>query len=271
MKPSILFILVCYHNEKEVVSFVGSELGRQKLQDYHCMLVDNGSIQPELLTQIADNVKIFSCRPETNLGYFGGAAFGLRQYMKLSGNNQVPYLVVCNTDLHFNGDDFLDALYARCLQGGFDLLGPDVLSALTGKHQNPYIMNRISKTRIIFFKKITATYWLYNSFLVLYYLFKQFKKDVIPPKGKYYSLHGSFLVFAESFFIKGGDLDYSSFLFGEEIFLGEIGRTKAMDVVYDPDIQIIHKEHETTGIFKKKLYVKYLHESYKYILEKYYQ
>jgi GT2 family glycosyltransferase len=157
-----------------------------------------------------------------------------------------------------------------------DIVGPDVISTLNGQHQNPYIPERISRKKMEFFRDISSNILKYNTFLLAYYLKNKLVGLVQKAARSYekgrevYSIHGSFMVFSNHFFEKGGHFTYGSFLFGEEIFVGEIARMNNLRVVYDPAFRIIHREHATTGIFKKASHVKFMHDSYSYILATYY-
>ena len=271
MTPRFLIIMICYHNENEVISFIHQELGSQTLQDYRCVVVDNSSRQSETLEIIQHDARNMIIYPGNNTGYFGGAALGWEKYKETYPEEEIPFVIVCNTDLHFSDKRFLESLFDQYSGGGFDVFGPDIVSELTGIHQNPYLLNRISKRKLYFFMNITRNSFLYNAFLLLYYPFKRSGSKRTPSKGHSYSLHGSFMVFSRNYFQKGGHFNYGSFLFGEEIFIGELTQQLKMKVLFDPVYQVIHKEHATTGIFKSRSHVKYLHESYKYIIDKYYQ
>ncbi|MHC1706083.1 MAG: glycosyltransferase family 2 protein [Bacteroidales bacterium] len=270
MNPKFLFILMCYNNESEIVTFVRQELAAQTLQDFRCVVVNNASEHPEALSQLTKDPAVMLVNPGKNEGYLGGAAVGLKAYLETAGGLPADFVIVCNTDVQFTGNDFLERLYDQYEDDAFDVFGPDIVSSLTGKHQNPYLERRISKRKLQFFINITQNSVLYNAFLLLYYPFKRHIKRSVREKGSPYSLHGSFLVFSGNFFEKGGHLSYGSFLFGEEIFIGELAGDLKLNVLYDPDYKIVHHEHATTGIYKSAIHVRYLHDSYKYIMTTYY-
>jgi hypothetical protein len=78
------------------------------------------------------------------------------------------------------------------------------------------------------------------------------------------------MVFNNSFFEKGGTLNYPSVLFGEEIFIAEQVLKLNLKMVYEPILHVEHHEHATTGVFKSKKTVNYLHQSYTYLLKTYF-
>ena len=276
MDTKYVFILICYYNEDEVVSFIHNELGKQQFKEYSIVIVDNGSHNPFILEKETDNNQIFLFTPEKNLGYFGGAEFGLLKYTEVKF--ELPdFVVISNTDIHFEDAGLLNLMYNKYNDRDEDIFGIDILSSLNGQHQNPYIPERISRKKMEFFLQITSDTLKYNAFLLLYYAKNKLKgilqktgNSAYSKEGRVYSIHGSFMIFAKSYFLKGGNFSYDSFLFCEEIFIGEVARIKKMNVYYDPSFRIIHREHSTTGVFKKARDVKFMHESYQYILENYY-
>ena len=83
-------------------------------------------------------------------------------------------------------------------------------------------------------------------------------RDFSIGKERIYAPHGSFMIFPKYFFESGCNLDHKSFLYGEELFVGERCRLNGIEVVYDPDLEVLHKEHAVTsaiGIKKKAGYL----------------
>ena len=55
-----------------------------------------------------------------------------------------------------------------------------------------------------------------------------------------------------------------------ELFIAEQARKLNLNMVYEPTLQVEHNEHATTGVFKSRRMVTYLHQSYTYILKTYF-
>ena len=51
------------------------------------------------------------------------------------------------------------------------------------------------------------------------------------------------MLFASSYFDKGGTLNYPSFLFGEELFVAEQARQLNLTTVFEPSLKIEHQQH----------------------------
>jgi hypothetical protein len=62
-----------------------------------------------------------------------------------------------------------------------------------------------------------------------------------------YAPHGSFLVLTEGLVADLPPAGTVPFLFGEELFLGEICFRRGWRVVYAPEVGVRHEEHATTA------------------------
>lgn len=271
-QSKILFLLVNYFNEKEVCTFVNEQLQPNANKFIDVVIIDNGTKETSLLDEIAnnyDNVSVL--RSENNLGYFGGANLGLTNYLN-KHNGYSDAIIICNTDITLQGN-FFEALQQQIAKQNFDVLGPSIYSSLLNYYQNPYIINRISKGKLRFLHFVSSSYILYSLFTVYHFLkTKLFGRQnskpnlVINP----YALHGSFMIFNKTFFEKGGTINYPSILFGEELFIAEQVQKLNLNMVYEPALQIEHNEHATTGVFKSRKTVAYLHQSYTHLLQTYF-
>jgi GT2 family glycosyltransferase len=65
-----------------------------------------------------------------------------------------------------------------------------------------------------------------------------------------YAPHGSIFIFRRAFFEHGGNIRFPYFLFGEEIYIAEQVKEKGGKILYAPELNIIHNEHTSTGLFK---------------------
>ena len=98
---------------------------------------------------------------------------------------------------------------------------------------------------------------------------KQKKKKIISAK-EIYAVHGSFIILTKNFFARGGNLNYESFLYCEELFLCEQAHHLKLKVIYDSCLEILHNEHATTSIIKEKTALNYMRQSINFILNKFY-
>jgi GT2 family glycosyltransferase len=272
----IAYILVNYFNENETISLIENHILKQTYETIDIIIVNNGVnnySSLENIKTIFNNIFVFS--PGENKGYFGGAKFGIESYMKITGS-MPSAVILSNSDIEIPDENFIEQMIKKTVEMDLDITGPKIISLFSKIDQNPYMKERAKRSKIKLLYTLSGNALLYNLFLTFFYLksiISKFKKKSCPESGdiqKVYSIHGSFMFFNKTFFEKGGNFDYKSFLFGEEIFIGELGINKGLCIAYLPDCQIIHKEHYTTGFFQSKIMLHYFHESYKHILNTYY-
>ena len=195
-----------------------------------------------------------------NLGYFGGARFGL-EYARSSGI-VFDWLIVSNVDLRFDPDSAV-AGFAALDTNVIGVVAPNIISTATGRALNPFMRARPSMLRMHFYKWVFRSYptmWVYEwlagirgrlyAAIVgqLGHLSANLQAaaslSIVKP---IYAGHGSMLAISRQFFERGGDLDHASFLFGEEIFVAETARRLGLAVVWHPGIAVEHAEHASIG------------------------
>ena len=270
-KPNILFLLVNYFNEEEVCSFIQKQLKPAENNFIDVVITDNGS-KTSLLSAIESKyANVTLVKSGSNLGYFGAANLGLTNY--LERNKKYPQaLIVCNTDIKL-ADDFFHVLQNKLSHNNFDILGPSIYSTLFKHDQNPYIINRIKESKLKFFKFVSSAHFLYSLFTVYHVLKNKLlsKTNKHHEAMKLYAIHGSFMILNKNFFQKGGTINYPCVLFGEELFIAEQALKLNLTMLYEPSLQVEHNEHATTGTFKSKEAVAYLHQSYTFLLNTYFK
>src|SRR4029077_13065198 len=82
--------------------------------------------------------------------------------------------------------------------------------------------------------------------------------------------HGAFVVFHKSYFEAGGTLRYGSFLFGEEIFVGETALRLGRRVVFDPRLEVIHAGGISVRIRDYGSMIDTMRQSYAYLANEYF-
>ncbi len=263
--PKILFIVINYYNETEVGDFV-THLSKQSINDYQILIVNNGSKNLKVLEHITDsNTHASVIHSDKNHGYFGGAALAFNSW--INQHSQLPdFVILCNTDIEFKSKDF----FSSVINENADVIGPSIISSKNKLDQNPYYKHRIALRKLKLLRVIFSFYPFYllyqSASIIKTFLTKQLNANTENKKQEVYTIHGSFMIFNQTFFSKRGNFNYGSFLYGEEIFIGEIARINSMKVVYDPNIQILHHEHSTTGTFKKPLHIKFMKQSIDYLI-----
>ena len=270
-KPNIVFLLVNYFNEEEVCSFIQKQLKPAENNFIDVVITDNGS-RTSLLSDIENKyANVTLVKSGSNPGYFGAANLGLTNY--LDRNKEYPQaVIVCNTDIKL-AENFFNVLQNKLAENTFDILGPSIYSTLFKHNQNPYIINRIAKDKLKFFKFVSSSHFLYSLFTVYHLLKNKLsgRANKHQETMKPYAIHGSFMIFNKTFFQKGGTINYPCVLFGEELFIAEQALKLNLTMLYEPSLQVEHNEHATTGTFKSKEAVAYLHQSYTFLLNTYFK
>jgi GT2 family glycosyltransferase len=273
----ILVLCINYHAAADSERFIRDLFALECGKALDVRLVDNSaatSPQPSFprLEEEFPNLKLLS--PHGNLGYFGGAAHGLKDYLRT--NDPPEWVVVANTDLSFPQNDF----FARLLdlyegEKPPAVLAPAIISGQSGSDQNPYMRFRPSAGRMSFYRSVFRCYPLSLLYHCLALIKSRFSRktpggrDIAPPL-RIYAPQGSFILFHRTYFSSGGSLEFGSFLFGEEIFVGETARRLGLFVQYDPRLRVFHREHAVTGLFRNRKMARFQSDSCSYLYREYF-
>jgi GT2 family glycosyltransferase len=276
---SVVFIPVNYNSDRETCV----QLERFAELEDQCRLfvcvVDNTQRNAGDSLEIPKSQNVCVVRSPRNLGYFGGAAYGLSQY--LHDHAMPDWVVVSNVDLLITDPQFLRKLAVLKCAPHMGAVAPRIASALTGRNQNPFMGSRPSAMRMHLYK------WLYRSWLGLnahelasavFHRLRSAVAQITPTKlspsrdvsRKIYAPHGSFVVLSKEYFRAGGSLDFPCFLFGEEIYLAESLRQLGLDVIYEPSLEVVHQEHKSTKLLKSRKLARFVASSAAYCADTYF-
>jgi len=287
-KMSVLIIGVNYGTDYETIKFIKGLTGTYKnpLFNVNIVIVDNTERKRNdafFKIIVGENQQLKYIKTPFNMGYFGGANYGLKTYLE---NNDFPdWVVVSNVDIDFKEKYFFENLckYSNNKTG---VIAPSILSEFTGHDLNPMISSRPSKYRMKFYKYCFSNYYLLNTYsvfsiiknlLVYFYHFIRRYKIMVIKKNKFvemkniYAPQGSCIIFSKLFFEKGGTLNYPSFLYQEEIYIAEIARKMDLNIIYVPKLRVWHKGHDFAGVIRSRAIAAYIADSARYIADTYFQ
>jgi GT2 family glycosyltransferase len=287
-----LLICVNYNSRQETIRFVKSLFqvvkGGNKLS---ILIVDNSDVEAEKVKDLAsiitvNDTSILSIdyiEPSVNLGYFGGAQYGLDFYLK---SKPLPELVILsNVDLFFVQDDFFQKLDEQKINYEIGCISPSILSS-TNVAQNPYQSYRPSKISILIKCWIYKYYFTYQVYELLFKLKSsiyavvsknsnnkenhKFSIDESPSANQIYATHGSCFILTKSYFEKGGNFTYPCFLYGEEFFIAEELRRLGLTTIYNPNLKLIHHGQVSTGKMTTRTKQEQIIKSLSYIISTYF-
>jgi len=276
-----VIICVNYNNDYETTCFIQQLLERDYFYNGHIILVNNGISVNKILADLcsSNQQRIHFYQAEKNLGYFGGAWWGLNQY--LSKFSMPEWIILSNTDIHFPDLDFFQKIAHYKAKTLPAIIAPEIVFQSSDGwllvKQNPHFTKRPSKYRMLFYKYINRFFLLgmaYNFLsniknytgiknLIVNKLIK-LKATTEKKQKVIYAPHGAFIIFNRLYFDSGGTLKHGCLLFGEEISVAETAYILKLPVLYDSSLCVIHTGGGTTSLIPSPEYIKYKNESAQY-------
>jgi GT2 family glycosyltransferase len=279
-KNQVVIIGIIYNSHSDAIRFVES-INDCFGDDVRVILVDNSETLPAsfFMEKIRGYNFITFIKSEKNLGYFRGAQAGLIHYLE---NNHIypPWIIVCNVDIIFETRNITEKLASYDHVPDLGAIAPRISSHQWKTDLNPYLIERMPLRKLNLLRKIYSNVLLHNSYVLLHFIKKITGMIcMVPRPGKertdstliIYAPHGSCIIFNRKYFEMGGGLDHISFLFGEEIFVGETVKNIGLNVLYVPDIRLRHYEHSSIGNFISLRINKFYRQSIIDIINNYYK
>jgi len=267
---SVLLVCVNYNSYNELDKYIRSiqetisNSGFKYQMDI--LISDNSYVKKKINYPNYTNISIKQVFNETNEGYIGGVNSAIKNAM-LSPKDY-EFFIISNVDIIIP-KYFFKNLFKLNLSSQIGWIAPSIISEKENRDRNPKILTRPSKLKM----KITAfMYWM-----PVIHLF--YSKFVYPRKEqgshkhfnkKIYAGHGSFMLFTNSFSKNNVDLNYQSFLFGEEIFFAELIRLSNLETIYLPELIVHDIDHVSTSKLKRSAYNKMNFQSIKYITKRFF-
>lgn len=235
---------------------------------YHIVVVDNNSgneTGKELQAKYACDDRVSVLLNLCNEGYARGLNKGIRF---IKDKYEVTYMVLMNNDVYLLDDTLFSKLDKAYSMNKFAVLGPMILSGDGRCDTNPYREKMPEKAdlerqirsyqRIIKVDKRKQYWW---------YVFKQNIKKIYnlikgnyPPirKKQFWErqenvvIHGSIFILSPTYFEYFDELDPNTYMYAEEYVLYLHIREKALKMIYDPSIQVLHVGSSSIGQVAKK-------------------
>ncbi len=274
------FVILHYKALEVTQNCVDSILSLENSAEAFTVIVDNASKNGSaeaLVERYRDNENVYVLFKDLNDGFSRGNNAG---YEYITGRFDTDFIIIANNDVIFDDADFLKKLDSAYAEGGFFVLGPDIINPFTGEHQSPIRPDPLSLEEIS--GEIEKNRARLNK-LELVCAAKSVKNALMPKKldqalkkrahsnarsldcfkrHENVCLFGACQIFSRDFIAKN-DRPYfpeTDFYYEEDILLRRC-RACGMKVVYRPDISVKHLENASTrasnATLKKHMRFKY--------------
>ncbi len=259
----IAFIILHYNNLKDTIECIESITRLKTDKKIQIIVVDNHTLNEQDAKKL-ENYGIHLILLDNNLGFAKANNIGCKYAIEKFAPD---FIVVSNNDIVIEDPDFVTKIYEAESNTHFDLLGPKI-NTNGGQSVNPFpvyktkeeVRNQIQKTKKLI--KIYENLLLRN--LLKYYLkIKSILKIehfvTNGSKTEYQAaLHGCFIIFSKHYYEQYEDVFYNeTFLYHEEEFLYQRILNDHLISVYEPSIEVFHKEGASLDYqYQKKQYSK---------------
>ncbi|MBE6149982.1 MAG: glycosyltransferase family 2 protein [Firmicutes bacterium] len=256
----ISFIILHYKNIKDTIECIESI---KKINGkYNIIVVDNNSTdkkEEKLIKKYCDDfIKL-----DENLGFAKANNIGCKYAID---KYKPDYLVVSNNDIVIEDEDFINKINKEYKKSKFDILGPKI-NTDNGQSVNPFpvyktkeeVIKQINKTKKLI--KIYNNILLRNIFNIYMNIKYKFKEKKLVYNGNNrecnVALHGCFIVFSKKYFERYEHVFYNeTFLYHEEEFLYQRIIKDKLISIYEPSLEVFHKEGASLDFNYKNNYKK---------------
>jgi GT2 family glycosyltransferase len=271
-----LLVTVNYGPPQDTLDLLSSLAQFERLDELEVIVVDSAST-PATRVALENGTVAYPGRlqlryEDENVYYWGGAERALRAVRAERG--ALPaWVIICNADILIEQRDFLERLQ-RCDRAGVGVVAPAVISAAHGGDQNPLLAQRPS---LLYHLRWRLYYAHYGVAWLLRALWQAARRSTrvravqpVPSEGAaIYAPHGAFVCLRREFFERGGWLDTNFRLYAEEHTLAETVLRLGLQVVYQPAIEVVHRESGATGKALTRWEYEVTREAYDYFRRAY--
>lgn len=269
-------IVVLHYNDYELtVNYVNNiqSLNWDNL-NYKIIIVDNCS--PDgggnyLKTKYIFDEYVDVIISPINLGFAKGNNLGI---CFANENYHSDLIVVSNNDIQIQDYDFFIKLWSTFQKNNVAIIGPDIYSTDKNIHQSPINQQILNKEQLLIFEKNISKkikYLRVIKKLKVYNILSDLKRCLLGKSGKdsylydkkQYNvvLQGAFFVLTKKYLNKHPEGLYpGTFLYMEELILFYICFKENLDILYDPELKVLHFDGVSTRNKKNDRCDKYLFE-----------
>ena len=264
----VAFVILHYKTLQETRECLESLLNLEQPANHNRQIIvvdtasNNGSLE-YLQQQYGDSTDVHFIALPDNRGFARGNNAG---YAYAKHTLLADFIILLNNDTEIVQHDFLAQLIQIYEKTPFDVLGPDILT-LDQQHQNPKAKRGYSQAQVdAKIRQTQRNLWLNKTGLYeLLIVWDQFKKrrqpstsqsrfsnqSVVRTAHENVVLHGSCLIFSPDYIQRFNGLYAGTFLYCEEEILWAFAQLENLRQVYEPNLQILHKEDRATETIKQ--------------------
>lgn len=286
-QPKFVFVILHYQTIDDTTECVNSITSNVDYINFEIIIVDNCSPNNSgiIIEQLfAEEKNITVILNNENLGFAKGNNVG---FLFAKKNLSANFIALINNDTVIKQKDFISSIIKKYNTENFHILGPDIISTIDGKHQNPREITIQDPDRLkglinVYIVLLILNYFLLDKILERVkktFYKKTFVKQILHEKIDWkeeklsVKLHGSALIFSPQYLKEYDGLYSKTFMYSEEAILYFIAKRDNLISLYYPSVQILHKEDSSTesvykkGFRKRRFYYKNFIKSGKIFLE----
>lgn len=257
----ISFVILHYSDAQVTDRCVQSVLCMDHQEQIHIIIVDNEINSPEKKRKILiemyseyKNIHVIQIHENGGFSYANNIGYEYAREVLRS-----DFILVLNNDIEFLQKDFAEVLINSYRKYPCHVLGPDIVRASTGQHQNP--MDTRSRTReeaeytirmnefaLKWYSVLYPALYIWNKYSEKTALkkniqnaayFNQIQKDIV--------LFGACLIFTPEYVQNEKKaFDPDTRFYYEEYILSLKCRRKKYKMIYIPDLKVIHESGKAT-------------------------
>ena len=267
----ILNTIVYYNNRCEVEKYI-TEVDSMSDGIVDIALIINNDQNNELsVLKESLRKKGISCVLFFDYGENIGYLNAMLKTLKLVDIGKYDYVILSNTDIHYDTTDFFDKLIQNKYPNTIGCIAPCVFATKSNSYSNPHYTERIEKRKLERVVRIFKYPLLGKMYLKLSELKARKERNEKQPSGYVYSPHGCYMIFTNSFISKISGYEYGVKMYSEESAVGELLSRYHMRCYYDERITVIHQESSVTGKIDYKKRFSLWRASLIYILDTFYE
>jgi GT2 family glycosyltransferase len=260
----IVFVILHYCTLQDTIECVNSIKHRIDTANYEILIVDNcspnGSVN-QLLKLYKEENKITILQNKENLGFARGNNIGFRH---AKNECKSDFIVLLNNDTMLISDNFFNIILKEYDNNRFAVMGPHIITPQEPYNSNPgqdAVMTLAQLNKHICIVRIR----LYFNYLYIDNIYDKFLKkiknftknsitnvDRTKLRCENVQLHGCCLIFSPLYIEQFDGLDERTFLYREEDILYTQIMKRGLKTVYNPAIEIYHKESKSTEFIEKE-------------------